>query len=99
MPLLCMLGIEHNAYVQYIGILVISKGGEQMISYAPMWETMSKKGATTYTLRFKGGISGATVQRIQHNESISTNTIDALCKILKCRVDEVIEFIDDEPEK
>ena len=28
-----------------------------MISYAPLWETMKRQGATTYTLQVKGGIS------------------------------------------
>jgi len=57
---------------------------------------MEKRKATTYTLRYKGHISGATVQRLQKGESVSTNTIDTLCKLLNCRVEDVIAFIDDE---
>ena len=34
-----------------------------MISYAPLWETMKKRGATTYTLEFKGGISSSSIRR------------------------------------
>mgnify|MGYP001035537163 CR=1 FL=1 len=55
-----------------------------MISYAPLWETMEKRGATTYTLQYKGGISSSTIRRLKANESVSTNTLDALCKILDC---------------
>lgn len=64
-----------------------------MISYAPLWKTMKKKSATTYTLRNKGGISGSTVLRLQANESVSTNTLDALCKILNCTLQDIVEYI------
>ena len=52
-----------------------------MISYAPLWETVEKRGATTYTLQCKGGISSSTIRRLKANESVSTNTLDALCKM------------------
>jgi DNA-binding Xre family transcriptional regulator len=67
-----------------------------MISYAPLWKTMKAKGATTYTLRCKGHVSGATVQRLQRGESISTNTLDMLCRILACRVEDIIVYIDED---
>lgn len=67
-----------------------------MISYAPLWRTMKEKSATTYTLRNKGGISGSTILRLQANESVSTNTLDALCKILNCKLHDVAEYVPDE---
>lgn len=81
-----------------MGILSKSKGaGETVISYEPLWKTMEKKKVTTYTLRYKGQISGATVQRLQRGESVSTNTIDSICKLLNCRVEDVIIYIEDDP--
>lgn len=67
-----------------------------MISYAPLWATMEKKKATTYTLQVKGGVSSSTIRRMKANESVSTNTLDAICKILKCRLRDVAEYIPDE---
>ena len=61
-----------------------------MISYAPLWETMEKRGATTYTLQCKGGISSSTIRRLKANESVSTNTLDALCKILDCTLADIV---------
>ena len=52
-----------------------------MISYAPLWETMKRVGATTYTLQVKGHISSSTIRRLKANDSVSTNTLDALCAI------------------
>lgn len=67
-----------------------------MISYDPLWQTMDKKGATTYTLQVKGGISSSTIRRLKAGESVSTNTLDALCELLKCTIQEIVVFI---PEK
>jgi len=67
-----------------------------MISYKPLWKTMAEKGFTTYTLRVMHGIGGGTVQRLQNNESISTNTLNDLCRILDCTLADVAEYIKDE---
>ena len=69
-----------------------------MISYAPLWETMKRKNATTYTLQFKGEISSSTVRRLKANESVSSNTLDALCRILDCELDDIIAYLPDETE-
>ncbi len=67
-----------------------------MISYAPLWEMMEKHGATTYTLQYKGGISSSTIRRLKANESVSTNTLDALCKILDCTLDDIVTYMPDD---
>jgi len=69
-----------------------------MISYEPLWATMKRKNATTYTLRNKGNpynISGSTIEQIKNNKPISTTTIDGICKILDCSVADIIEFVPD----
>lgn len=66
-----------------------------MISYAPLWRTMEAKGATTYTLQYKGGVSSSTIRRMKKGESVSTNTLDAICKILECNLDDVVIFVDE----
>ena len=69
-----------------------------MISYEPLWETMKRKKATTYTLRNKGNsnnVSGSTIEQIKNNKPISTITIDAICKILDCNISDIIKFIPD----
>jgi len=63
-----------------------------MISYEPLWNTMKNKNATTYTLQVKGNISSSTVRRLKANESVSTNTLDALCSILECDINDIIEY-------
>lgn len=64
-----------------------------MISYRPLWELMAKKNVTTYTLRFKHGMSHATVQRLQADQPVSTHTLNRLCEILDCRLEEVAQYV------
>ena len=67
-----------------------------MISYAPLWETMERRGATTYTLQVKGGISSSTIRRMKAGESVSTNTLEALCKLLDCSLADIVEYLPDD---
>lgn len=67
-----------------------------MIVYTPLWDTLKKKGYSTYTLRVKFQISGSTVQRLRRNMSVSTNTLDDLCNLLDCPLSDIAEHI---PEK
>ena len=66
-----------------------------MISYAPLWETMERRGATTYTLQVQGGISSSTIRRMKAGESVSTNTLEALCKLLDCSLADIVEYLPD----
>ena len=67
-----------------------------MIFYAPLWATMAHKHATTYTLQVKGEISSSTIRRLKAGESVSTNTLNALCRILRCDLPDIVEYIDDD---
>lgn len=69
-----------------------------MISYAPLWETMKKRGATTYTLQVKGDISSSTIRRMKAGQSVSTNSLDALCKLLQCGLEEIAVYLPDNEE-
>jgi Predicted transcriptional regulator len=67
-----------------------------MISYDPLWQTMKERGATTYTLQVKGQISSSTIRRLKAGDSVSTNTLDALCKILQCDLADIVRYLPDE---
>lgn len=67
-----------------------------MISYEPLWRTMQLRGATTYTLQVKGGISSSTIRRMKAGDSVSTHTLDLLCQLLDCTLDNIVEYIPEE---
>ena len=66
-----------------------------MISYDPLWRTMKQKSVTSYRLQ-QMGFNRATYYAIKKGQSISTNTINLLCRLLQCRVEDVIKYVDDE---
>ena len=63
-----------------------------MISYKPFYDTLFKKGITEYHLIFKEGFSANTLYRIKKGEAISTKTLDALCQVLDCQVENIIKY-------
>ena len=63
-----------------------------LISYRPFYETLLKKGITEYNLIFKQGFSANTLYRMKQGKAISTTTLDALCYVLDCDVNEIIKF-------
>ena len=67
-----------------------------MIVYDPLWETMRRKGVSTYTLIKKYSFSKGTLDSLKQNRNISTATLNDLCKILSCEVEEVLRYIPDE---
>ena len=67
-----------------------------MISYDNLWNVMKEKGISQYTLIKQYHISPGQITRLKRNESVSTHTIEMFCKILKCNVEDIMQFIDDE---
>lgn len=70
-----------------------------MITYEPFYETLKKKGITTYKLITHFGVSRSLIDRLKHNKPISTVTIDDLCKMLDCKVEDVLLFVKENDEK
>lgn len=59
---------------------------------------MKEKGISQYALIKKYNISPAQITRLKRNESVSTHTIDIFCKILHCKVEDIMEYIDENEE-
>ena len=76
--------------------MIQAESGAFMITYDKLWETMKKRGVTQYMLIKQYHISPAQITRLKRNESVSTHTIEVFCKILHCRVEEIMEYTEDE---
>lgn len=63
-----------------------------MIVYTPLWKTMKEKGISTYALINKHHISSSTINRLRHNQGVTTQMIDDLCTILDCNVEDIIKY-------
>ncbi len=63
-----------------------------MISYAPFYETLKKKGVSTYKLIKDFGVSRSLLDRLKHDKPVSTQTLDDLPSFLDCRVEEILVY-------
>ena len=72
------------------------KRGGCMISYEPFYKTLKEKNISTYKLINEYGISRSLLDRLKHNRPIiSTVTLNDLCSILHCRVEDILIFTED----
>lgn len=67
-----------------------------MMSYERLWATMKERGVTQYALIKRHHVSPSQITRMKRNESVSTHTIEMFCRILDCRVEDIMEYIPEE---
>ncbi len=68
-----------------------------MIVFDPLWETMKRRGISQYALIKEHGVSTGTLDALRKNRSITLNTLNDLCRILRCDVADVIRYIPEYP--
>jgi len=67
-----------------------------MILYNRLWETMKERGITQYDLYTFHNVNRSQLDRLRKNKNVEVSTIDKLCNILGCRVEEIMEHIPDD---
>lgn len=67
-----------------------------MIRYDRLWETMKKRGVTQYDLYTHHNVNRSQLDRLRKNLNVEVNTIDRLCNILSCRVEDIMEHFPDQ---
>lgn len=63
-----------------------------MITFDRLWETMNRKKITQYTLIKKYNVSPGQITRLKRNNNVNTHTINMLCDILDCNVEDIMEY-------
>ena len=66
-----------------------------MIKFDKLWEVMRDRNISTYYLREKCGIDSKSIRRLKNNENMETKTLDKLCSVLKCRIEDIMEYFPD----
>ncbi len=66
-----------------------------MIKFDKLWGVMEKQGVSTYWLREKCGIDSKTIRRLRANENMETKTLNKLCSVLNCKLEDIAEYIED----
>lgn len=67
-----------------------------MILYNKLWETMKERGITQYDLYTFHNVNRSQLDRLRKNKNVEVSTIDKLCNILGCRVEDIMEHIPDD---
>ena len=67
-----------------------------MIIFDKLWDVMKAKNVSTYQLREKCGIDSKTVRRLRANDNMETKTLNKLCSVLDCRLEDIAEYVPDE---
>lgn len=62
------------------------------MDYAPLWETMQRKGVSQYSL-IKAGIDNKTLDTLKKGNNITLLTLEKICTILDCTPNEVVRFV------
>ena len=63
-----------------------------MIVFDKLFKTMKTMGVSQYDLIKKYGISTGQLDRVRKNKNITTHTLDMLCSILGCKLEEIAKF-------
>ena len=66
-----------------------------MIVFDRLWKTMKERGISQYKLIKDYQFSTGQLDRLRKNENVNTYTLNQLCKILKCRLDDIAEYIEE----
>ena len=69
------------------------KVGRDLIDYSPFWNTLKQSKETTYTLINHYHISSATIDKLRKNKPMNTTTINDLCRILNCQVQDIMQYV------
>lgn len=64
----------------------------KLISYAPFWKTLHQSEESTYTLIKNHRISSSTIDKLRRDKPMNTTTINDLCRILQCRVENIMQY-------
>ena len=66
-----------------------------MIRFDKLWKVMEQKQVSTYQLREQCGIDSKTIRRLRANENMETKTLNKLCAVLHCKLEDIAEYVED----
>ena len=70
-------------------------GGADVIVYTKLWDALKERGLSQYKLIKDYHFSSGQLDRLRKNENVSTYTLNQLCSILNCKLDDIAEYIPD----
>lgn len=69
---------------------------KKLITYDKLWVTMKNKGISQYDLYSRYDINRSQLHRLRNNANVTIYTLDKLCNILSCNIEDIVEHIPDD---
>ena len=91
------LSLSESIYKKLCALLMI-RMVIIVISFDPLWETMKKRGISQYKLLRDYHFSAGQLNRLRNNHNVNTYTLNQLCKILDCSIEEIAVYLPDDPD-
>ena len=63
-----------------------------MIVYDRLWNTLKERGISQYSLIKDYHVSTGQLDRLRKNGSVSTYTLNQICEIIGCRLEDIAEY-------
>jgi DNA-binding Xre family transcriptional regulator len=77
-------------------VKIQGKGADSMIKYDRLWSTLKEREISQYRLIKDFGIDKAQLHRLRKNMVVKTMVLNNLCRILNCRIEDIMEYVPDE---
>ena len=65
-------------------------------SYKKLFHLLIEKEMSNSDLQKQAGFSANIITRLKRNEYVKLQTIESICKVFNCKVDDILEFTPDE---
>ncbi len=66
------------------------------VSYKKLFHLMIEKDMTNAELQKEAGFSANIITRLKRNGYISLDSVESICRVMDCGVDDILEFVPDE---
>jgi len=82
----------------FVDVISVSLGGMYMaVSYKRLFHLLIERDMTAAQLQQQAGFSANITTRMKRNGYLSLDTIESICRVMKCGVDDILEFLPESP--
>lgn len=69
------------------------------VSYKKLFHLLIERDMTTTQLQQQAGFSSNIIPRMKKNGYVSLDTLESICRTMRCGVDDILEFMPDNGEE
>ncbi|MDD2362941.1 MAG: helix-turn-helix transcriptional regulator [Eubacteriales bacterium] len=66
------------------------------ISYKRLWKLLIDRDMSKKQLEISANLSSSTIAKMNKGKGVTTTTLERICRVLNCRIEDVVEFLPDD---